>query len=346
VNGVSRAVVLLLTAVLVATGLAGCRSEDKMVVALLLASDLSPRWAESDEPAFAEFVGLHCPDCVYLSENAEGDADKQAAQLDKVIAAGADVVVLNAVSGEQGERLVVKADKAGVPVVAYDRFVAGADYYVSYDAGAIGREMARAVVERLPAKASVLVVNGAQTDSNGVAIKKAVHRVLSQAGVTIVAELDPATWSAEEAGGWLRAWLRKRPIAGVDAIIAGNDVQAQGVAGALAEAKVLPRNWPIVTGQDADIEAIRRIVAGQQTLTVFKSFPREAEKAADVAVTLVTGHEVKDAVEREGVPSFVFEPLVVTIDNLTDTVVRDGIYTLTDICDTATLPDCARLGLR
>ncbi len=337
---------MLLTAVLVAAGLAGCRTEDKMVVALLLASDQSPRWAESDEPAFADFVGLHCPDCVYLSENAGGDAEKQASQFDRVVAAGADVIVLNAVSGEEGERLVVKADKAGVPVVAYDRFVAGADYYVSYDAGAVGREMARAVVDRLPAKASVLVVNGAQTDSNGVAIKKAVHRVLRQEKVTIVAELNPATWSAEEAGGWLRAQLRERPIAGVDAIIAANDVQAQGVATALAEARVSPRNWPIVTGQDADLEAIRRIVSGQQTLTVFKSFPREAEKAADVAVALVTGQEVKDAVEREGVPAFVFEPLVVTIDNLTDTVVRDGIYSLTDICDATVLPDCTRLGLR
>lgn len=342
----SRAVVLLLTAVLVATGLAGCRTEDKMVVALLLASDASPRWAESDEPSFAEFVGLHCPDCVYLSENAGGDADTQADQLDKVIAAGADVVVLNAVSGEEGERLVVRADKAGVPVVAYDRFVAGADYYVSYDAGAIGREMARAVVDRLPAKASVLVVNGAQTDSNGVAIKKAVHRVLAQAGVTIVAELNPATWSAEEAGGWLRARLRQGPIAGVDAIIAANDVQAEGVAAALAEAKVPARNWPIVTGQDADLEAIRRIVSGQQTLTVFKSFPREAEKAAEIAVALVGGKQVEADRDEEGVPAFIFQPLVVTIDNLTDTVVKDGIYSLDEICQGSTVEACTAIGLR
>ena len=342
----SRAVVLLLTAVLVAAGLTGCEAPDKTVVALLLASEQSPRWTESDEPAFADFVGLHCPDCVYLSENAAGDPEKQAQQLDKVIAAGADVIVLNAVSGEEGERLVVTADRAEIPVVAYDRFVAGADYYVSYDAGKIGRQMALAVVDRVPAKASVLVVNGAQTDSNGVATKKAVHRVLNRAGIRIVAELDPATWSAEEAGGWLRTQLADRPIAGVDAIIAANDVQAQGVASALAAAKVPPRTWPVVTGADADLEAIRRIVSGQQTLTVFKSFPREAEKAAEVAVALVTGQPVEDAREHEGVPSFVFEPLVVTLDNLTDTVVRDGIYSLTEICDAEVLPDCMRLGLR
>ena len=96
----------------------------------------------------------------------------------------------------------------------------------------------------------------------------------------------------------------------------------------------------------AGLEAIRRIVSGQQTLTVFKSFPREAEKAADVAVSLVTGQEVKDAVEQEGVPSFVFEPLVVTIDNLTDTVVRDGIFSIAQICDATVLADCTRLGLR
>lgn len=341
-----RILALLTAAVIAVAGLAGCQTKDEMVVAFLLASDQSPRWTSMDGPSFAAYVDASCPDCVYLTDNAGGDPDKQARQFADALDKGADVVVLNAVNGDVGEQLVADAAEAGVPVVAYDRFVPGADYYVSYDAGAIGRQMAQAVVDRVPAKGSVLLINGAQSDANGIAIKRAVHRVLDDARIKVVAELDPQTWSAEEAGGWLRNQLTDHPVAGIDAVIAANDLQAGGVAATLTSAKVRPSVWPVVTGQDADLEAIQRIVLGQQTLTVFKSFPREAEKAAELAVTLVTGGTVSSDREEEGVPAFVFQPLVVTIDNLTDTVVKDGIYSLEQICQGATAAACTELGLR
>jgi D-xylose transport system substrate-binding protein len=343
---VPRILALLTAAVIAVAGLAGCQAKDEMVVAFLLASDQSPRWTSMDGPSFAAYVDASCPDCVYLTDNAGGDPDKQARQFADALDKGADVVVLNAVNGDVGEQLVADAAEAGVPVVAYDRFVPGADYYVSYDAGAIGRQMAQAVVDRVPAKGSVLLINGAQSDANGIAIKRAVHRVLDDARIKVVAELDPQTWSAEEAGGWLRTQLTDHPVAGIDAVIAANDLQAGGVAATLTSAKVRPSVWPVVTGQDADLEAIQRIVLGQQTLTVFKSFPREAEKAAELAVTLVTGGTVSSDREEEGVAAFVFQPLVVTIDNLTDTVVKDGIYSLEQICQGATVAACTELGLR
>lgn len=341
-----RALALLLASALVASGLSACGGPDRDVVALLLASDASPRWTQSDEPSFHDRLSFLCADCTYLYKNAQGDSGTQAAQLRAVLDDGADVVVLNAVSAEDGEALVTQAQAAGAEVVAYDRFVAGADFYVSYDAGAIGRQMARAVVERVPDDARVLLVNGAQTDANGVAIKKAVHGVLDRSGVTVVDELDPQTWSAEEAGGWLRGQLDRHPAAGIDAIIAANDVQAGGIAQTLQDLRVPRADWPVVTGQDADLEALQRIVAGAQTLTVFKSFPREAVKAADIAAALVRGQQVKGARELEGVASFVFQPLVVSVDNLTDTVVRDGIYTIDQLCPAALLEDCTRLGVR
>lgn len=337
---------LLLALVLAISMLSGCREQDKLVIGFLLASDQSPRWATWDEPAFQAAVEYRCPDCDYLTANAGGDEATQAKQFKTMVDKGVDVLVLNAVSGEAGEGLVAKAAKAKIPVVAYDRFVPGADYYVSYDAGAVGRQLAGAVVERVPKRGRLLVVNGAQTDANGVAIKRAVHEILDGTRLTVVAELDPKTWAADETAAWLSGRFGKVRPASIDAIVVANDTQAEGAASALRAAKVPPRAWPVITGQDADLAALRRIIAGEQTLTVFKSFPREAEKAAGLAVDLVTGTKIKGGAEIEGVPSFVFNPIVVTLANLTDTVVRDGIYTTEQLCDPATLEACTRLGIR
>jgi ABC-type xylose transport system substrate-binding protein len=335
----------VLASVLVATGVAGCSDPpDRTVIALLLGSSTSTRWAVSDEPAFQERVEFSCPDCVYLTRNAEGDPDLQSDQLADVLREGADVVVLNAVSAEGGEELVARAGK--VPVVAYDRFVAGADFFVSYDADAIGQQLAEGVVEQLRGKGVAWVINGAQTDANGVAIKRAVHQVLEKSEITIRAEVDPASWSAEEAGVWVANTLKKHPIKSVDAIIAANDTQAAGVADALVAAKVRPANWPVITGQDADLEALRRIIEGRQSLTVFKSFPREAQKAADISVALALGGAVSGAKPFEGVPSFVFDPIVVTLDTLTSTIVRDGIYSTEQLCSAELRRRCVQLGIR
>ena len=327
------------------SGLTACSAPpDPTLIAFLLGSNASPRWTDSDEPAFRDQVARTCPGCEYVTRNAAGDPEMQRRQLDEVLAQGADVVVLNAVTAESGEELVVRAGE--VPVVAYDRFVAGADYYVSYDASVTGTLVARAVLRRVGSDGSVLLLNGAQTDANGVAMKTAVHRVLDTAGVRIVAEKDPEGWTADEAQAWVSAQLPRHPPRTLDAIVVGNDTQAAGVAQALTAAKVPVAARPVITGQDADLDALRRIIAGRQTLTVYKSFPQEASQAADIAVTLVTGGKPTGSSPVEGVPAWVFRPEVVTLDNLADTVVRDGVVDTEALCARPLLARCEQVGLR
>ncbi len=335
----------LVAAALALGGLGACSSPpDPTLIAFLLGSNSSPRWTTADEPSFRDRVDLTCPDCEYVTRNAAGDPEMQRRQLDEVLEQGADVVVLNAVTAESGEELVVRA--GSVPVVAYDRFVAGADYFVSFNASATGTLVARAVVRRVGKDASVLLLNGAQTDANGVAMKTAVHEVFDAAGVDIVAEKDPTTWSAEEAQTWVTAQLRRHPPRTLDAIVVGNDTQATGVAKALTDAEVPVAGWPLVTGQDANLDALRRLVTGRQTLTVYKSFPREAEQAADIAVALVTGGTPTETTPVEGVPAYIFRPQVVTLDNLADTVIRDGVVDPEELCSGPVLRRCEEVGLR
>lgn len=346
VLGLSRLVILALVILLAVSTLTGCKPKPppNTLIAFLLASDQSARWVNSDEPAFQKRVKQTCRGCSYLTLNARGDAEVQREQFDEALSQGADVIVLNAVDSEQAEELVATADK--IPVVAYDRFVAGADYYVSYDPLVTGDLQAEAVLAAARGAApSVLLIDGGRYDANTAPIKQARMAAFGNK-VQLLGELEPETWSAEEAGSWVKTQLGKHRPNTVDAILAANDTQAGAVVDVLASLGVKPKEFPYITGQDASLEAVRRIVRGEQAMTVYKPIVAEANQAADVAVALVTGSKVTGTQTVEGVPSFVFTPQAVTLNNLADTVVRDRLYTLDQICDPDTLRACQRLGLR
>lgn len=334
-----RALAWLVTAVLGCAGLAACTEADEPVVAFLLASDQADRWTTIDEPAFRARVRETCRGCTYVVRNAGQDPDLQARQFDRALEEGADVVVLNPVDSGQAEELVARA--GGVPVVAYDRFVPGADWFVSVDPAAIGDAIGSAVAQAVPRGGRALVINGGRGDANAAAIATAVRSHLDRAGIEVVAEHDPADWSAEAAEEWVAAQL---PEAGrLDAVVAANDNQAAGAVAALSAADVSP--WPVVTGQDAQLDALQRIVAGEQAITVFKPMRAQAEQAADIAVRVLAGEEVTGGEPYEGVPAFLFEPVAVDIHNMTSVVVRRGAWRLDEICDGPVRQRCRALGL-
>jgi D-xylose transport system substrate-binding protein len=344
VEPLRRVAGLLLALGLACGGLTGCEQDDNpTLIAFLLASDSSDRWLNADEPAFRQQVKSTCKGCKYVTYDARRDPAEQAEQFTKALADGADVVVLNPVDSEKAEELVVRA--GSVPVVAYDRFVAGADYYVSYDATSTGKLQAEATVRALDGKGSILIVNGAQTDANGVAIKQARKAVFKRTKIEVLAELDPSNWDGDVAGSWVTEQLKKNPISGIDAIVAANDEQAAGIVAALKAKGIGRDRLPFLTGQDAELTALQRIVRGEQAMTVYKPITAEAHQAADIAVSLVTGGKVSGSTPFEGVDAFIFKPRAVTVDNLTNTVVRDGQHTTAEICDEQTAARCKKLGI-
>lgn len=249
---------LLATVVaVVSTGLAGCVKPDRALVAFLLASSQAERWEKVDEPVFRAYLEDTCEGCAYVTYTAEQDANLQAQQFRQALEEGADVVVLNPVDTVAAEALV--ADST-VPVIAYDRFVEGADFYVSVDPAEIGRVMAEGLVAAVGKNARVLAVNGAEGDSNAVEIRRSAREVFDANRITVVDEVTPSSWSEEAASEFITGSPGRFP--GVDAVFAGNDTQATGVATALAELGVSGDAYPFVTGQDAELAAVRRIVAG------------------------------------------------------------------------------------
>ena len=247
--------------------------------------------------------------------------------------------------GKAAAGLVRSAQGAKIPVIAYDRFIDGADYYLSFDNHEVGKLQAQALSDALKGKGSILMLNGAPTDPNAAQFKAGAHSVLDNSGIKILAEYDNPDWSPDNAQKWTTDQLGKFKPSQIDGVYAANDGQAGGVIAALTGAGVSKDALPPITGQDAQLAAIQDILAGEQYMTIYKPIPVEANKAAEVAVDIAKGSKISGTTTFQGVKSFIFKPIVVTKDNVKDTVVKDGFYKTSDICTSDYADACKAAGL-
>jgi D-xylose transport system substrate-binding protein len=314
-------------------------------IALLLPESKTTRYEAFDKPLFEQKVAELCDDCEVSYFNADQDPAKQQQQVETAITDQVDVMVLDPVDGEAAAGLVLSAQEADIPVIAYDRFIEGSDYYMSFDNKQVGQLQAQALVDAVGDSGGVLMLNGAPTDPNAAQFKEGAHSVLDSSGVEILEEYDNPDWSPENAQQWTTDQLGQYKPSDIKGVYAANDGQAGGVVAALTGAGVPRDALPPITGQDAELAAIQRIVAGQQYMTIYKPIKVEAEKAAEVAVQIANGEEVTGTTDFQGVKSFIFTPVVVTQDNVADTVVKDGFYSVEDICTDNYASACAEAGL-
>jgi D-xylose transport system substrate-binding protein len=315
-------------------------------IALLLPESKTTRYEAFDKPLFEKKVAALCSDCKVDYYNADQDESKQAQQVDTAVSKGADVIVLDPVNGAGAGGMVESAQKAGAKVIAYDRFIGKADYYLSFDNASVGKLQGEALAKAMGNKGGILMLNGAPSDPNAAQFKKGAHEALDGSGVKILAEYDNPDWSPDNAQKWTGDQLAKFDASQVKGVYAANDGQAGGVVAALTGAGVKPDALPPITGQDAELAAIQRIVAGQQAMTIYKPIKIEAEKAAELAVALVKGDKPSDTEDFDGVASYIFDPVVVQKDNVKDTVVKDGFYSAADICTTEYAAACSAAGLK
>ncbi len=322
------------------------------VIGLLLPESKAARYEAVDRPAFERVVAARCPACRVLSANADQDAARQQQQAESMLTRGAGVLVLDAVDAVAAVSIVRQAHERGVPVIAYDRFIAGAelDYYVSFDSRHIGRLQGEALVAALLARRAgpdaptqgVLLVHGSPTDPNSAALSEGVHSALEGTGIVVLAEYDTPDWSPDKAHEWVTGQLAQ--FAGqVDGVHAANDGMAGAVVSALRSAGYDP--VPPVTGQEAELAALQRIVAGEQTMTVYKALDQQARTAAELAVRVLRGEKPVTTAVVDGVPSLLLAPVAVTIDNLERVIVHGGVYTVEEICVQPYTRACEDAGL-
>ncbi|GAA4024707.1 sugar ABC transporter substrate-binding protein [Streptomyces plumbiresistens] len=317
-------------------------------VAFLMPDLASTRYEQYDAPLFKERMAELCQDCDVLYQNANADASLQQQQANSAMAQGAKVIVIDPVDSAAAATIVQTAQSQGVKVVAYDRPIPDkpADFYVSFDNEAIGKAIAQSLVDRLKetkAAGGVLQINGSPTDAAAGLIKKGIHSGLDGSGFKLLAEYDTPGWAPEKAQQWASGQISqyRGKIAGV---VAANDGTGSGAIAAFKAADV---KVPPVTGNDAELAAIQRIIAGDQYNTISKPIKIVAEAAADVAHQLLQGKEPKADTKLFNTPSQLFKPTVVTQKNLKEVIFgSDAVLKVKDVCTAQYAAACGRLGIQ
>ena len=324
-------------------------------IALLLPESKTARYESQDRPNFEKKVEELCADCEILYSNADQDAAKQQQQAEAAITQGAKVLVLDPVDAASAGAIVQRAKQSDIPVISYDRLITDADidYYISFDNEKVGQLQGESLVSKLEedgAKGDIVMINGAPTDNNATLFKKGAHSVIDESSFKVAKEYDTPDWSPDKAQQEMDQAITALGKDGFVGVYAANDGTAGGAIAAMKAQGVDPKSIP-VTGQDAELAAIQRILAGEQYMTVYKAIKPEAEQAAELAVALVRGEEppaAEDQVDNgmKQVPSILLEPVAVTKDNINDTIVKDEFWSVDEICTGKFAAACKEAGIQ
>jgi D-xylose transport system substrate-binding protein len=266
------------------------------------------------------------------------------------------VIVISAVDVKSAASIVARAKQSKIPVISYGRLVSDADldYYVSIDPYKVGQQQGKALLDALKGagktSASVAMINGSPTDSNSAPYKKGAHSVLDPAGVKVVKEFDTPDWSPDKAQREMEQTITSAGKNGFDGVYAANDGMAGGAIAALKGAGIDPASR-FVTGQDAEVAGVQRILTGEQLMTVYQPITKIAETSAELAVPLAQGKKPPDVAKervnngKEDVPSVLLPTIAITKDNV-DFLIKDGFLKPAQICTGKYAKPCADAGIK
>ncbi|MEO9655524.1 D-xylose ABC transporter substrate-binding protein [Marinomonas sp.] len=301
----------------------------------LLMSDLRlERW-QKDRDLFTE--AAEAMGAKVYTQSANGNVNTQISQVENMISRGVDVLVIVPENGEVLGNVLAEAKSEGIKVLAYDRLIkfADIDLYVSFDNIRVGEMQAEALLERKPS-GNYFLLGGSPTDNNAKMFRQGQMNVIQPAidakKINIVGDQWAMGWSAEAALNIMENGLTANANK-VDAVVASNDSTAGGAIQALAAQGLSGK--VVISGQDADLAAMRRIVAGTQTMTVYKPISKLAKTSAEMAVKLARGESINVNGHvnngKKDVDAVLLTPIAVTKDNLDATVIADGFHSRDDV---------------
>jgi D-xylose transport system substrate-binding protein len=335
------------------SGTAGTTAAKAATIGLLLPETKTARYEAHDRPVFEAKVKELCPSCKLLYQNASQDAQKQLTQAEAMIAGGANVLVVDAVDVGSVGPIIKEAKAKKIPVIAYDRLISDQDiaYYVSFDNVRQGRIQAQTLVDKLGGSKPIVMINGAPTDPSAGDYKKGAHQVFDKSA-KVAKEFDTSDWSPDKAQREMEQSITALGKNGFAGVYSANDGMASGAIAAMKGAGIDPKTRPI-TGGDAELAAIQRIVAGDQYSTIYLTINKQAEASAELAVALAQGKPAPAGLVNaktdnglKQVPSVLLSPVAVTKDNIADTVVKDGFYKPAEICTGKYAAGCKEIGLQ
>jgi len=269
-------------------------------------------------------------------QSADANEQRQISQIENLIAQKVDAIVIVPFNSKVLTNTIKEAKKAGIKVISYDRLILNADVdaYISFDNERVGSMQAEGVVKVKP-KGNYYLLGGSPTDNNAKLLREGQMKVLKpyvdKGDIKIVGQQWVKDWNPSEALSIMENALTQNANK-IDAIVASNDgtaggaiqaLSAQGLAGKVA-----------ISGQDSDLAAVKRVVAGTQTLTVYKPLKLIASEAAKLAVDMVKGTSVQYNAKIDNgmkqVDSLLLTPTTITKDNV-KILVDDNFYTAKQI---------------
>ena len=333
----------------------GSSSEEGGKVGVILPdASTSPRWEANDRPLLQkafEDAGVEAD-----IQNADGDVSKFGTLCDGMINAGVNVLLIVNLDSDSGSACLKKAQAAGVQTIDYDRLTlgGGASYYVSFDNVAVGRAMGEGLQKCLTdagkEQAQIVMINGDPTDNNAALFKEGYVEALKpkvDSGDYKVVGDQTGEWDATKAGTAFEQLFTQNG-GKIDGVVSANDTMAGGI---IARLKANGLNGQVpVTGQDASIEGLQAILAGDQCMTVYKAIAKEANAAAELAIALINGEApsglptVTDTVLKQEVPSVLEEPQAIYKDTV-KAVIDDGFWKAEEVCTAEFKAACDEAGI-
>jgi len=304
-----------------------------LVIGFSMGTTREERWFVDRDLFVEKAQALGATVIVSLSDY---DVEKQISQIENLISQGAGVIVIIPSDSEKLASVIEKAKQAGVKIIAYDRLIKNSDInlYISFNNVKVGELQAESVLAVVN-KGNFAYIGGSPTDNNSSLLKEGTMNVIDQSikngDINLVVDAFTEDWRPEVAYKTINDYLDSGGK--LDAVIAANDGTASGVIQALKE-RGLAGRIP-VSGQDAELSAMKRINDGTQTSTIYKPIIVLAYRAASLAVAMALGQELvaPDSIDngKIQVPAYFLEPIAVDKTNMVTTVIKDGFHSYEDI---------------
>jgi D-xylose transport system substrate-binding protein len=314
---------------------------------LLPETATSARWDGQDRPLLIKDLGAIVGSQNVDYNNAQGSAATQQSQAEADLTKGDCILVLAPSDSVASAAIVAKAKAQNVPVISYDRLIQSNDLaaYVSFDGVAVGAQQGGYIADHYAdftkSGKNVVMINGAMTDNNALLFAQGAHSKLdplfTSGALKKVYEQFTPNWDNATAQTEMEAALTANHN-NIQIAYVANDGMANSVIAALKAQKL--NGKILVTGQDATVAGIHNILAGDQSMTVYKAIAKEASATADTVKALIAGTglaaltngvTVKNA-NGVAIPSILEAPVAVDKTNIATTVIADGFVAKADVC--------------
>ena len=321
---------ILIIAISVAFLASSCSSRNSVKIGFMLPTLTQDRFPKERDYFIAKVKSLGGE---VLFADAQFNDDLQVQQAEDLINQGAQVLVIACVNKVKAAIIVRNAHRRNIKVIAYERIIVNCelDYFVSFDNVKVGEQMANYAVKRKP-QGSYVLLGGDKSDQNAIWVKQGQRNILDplvkQGKMKITYDTYVEDWSPANAHFEMKKYLELGGEA-PDAILSSYDGMSTATINAFLENN--NTNLPVITGQNAELQACRNIVSGKQSMTVFKPFKLEAETAAEFAIKCAKGEQIDlgGKTINNGlieVSSLLITPISVDAENMRSTIIASGFF--------------------